>query len=64
MNSALIESQSNTYQLGGSNAYMTSRDWNRFGLLYNFNGVWVDGTRFFRDGWVDETKTPSTVNSG
>jgi len=64
MNSALIESQSNTYMLGGSSAYMTARDWNRFGLLYLLDGVWVDGSRFFREGWVNETKTPSEVDDG
>ena len=64
MNSALIEAQTNTYLLGGSNAYMTSRDWNRFGLLYERDGIWVDGTRFFADGWVAATGTPSAVNGG
>ena len=62
MTSAFIEPQANTYPLGGSNAYMTSRDWLRFGLLYERDGVWVDGTRILPEGWVDFTRTPSTVN--
>ena len=64
MNSALIEAQSNEYLLGGSNGFMTARDWLRIGLLYARDGVWVDGTRIFPEGWVDYTKSPSPANSG
>eukprot|EP00160_Parvularia_atlantis_P003717 Unigene1311_Nuclearia_a/m.4172 Unigene1311_Nuclearia_a/g.4172 ORF Unigene1311_Nuclearia_a/g.4172 Unigene1311_Nuclearia_a/m.4172 type:complete len:479 (+) Unigene1311_Nuclearia_a:16-1452(+) len=64
MNTALIESQANTYQLGGSNAYMAARDWLRLGLAYARDGIWVDGTRVLPEGWVDYTKTPSPTNGG
>jgi CubicO group peptidase (beta-lactamase class C family) len=63
MTSSLIEAQANTYLLGGSNAYMTSRDWLRLGQLYVRDGVWVDGTRYFPEGWVDFTETPSPTRS-
>jgi CubicO group peptidase (beta-lactamase class C family) len=64
MNSALVEAQANTYMLGGSNGYMTARDWNRLGLLFVRDGVWVDNTRYFSPTWVTETKTPSPTNGG
>ena len=62
MNSAIIESQANTYQLGGAAAYLCARDWARFGYLYLRDGVWLDGQRYLPEGWVDYTRTPSLTN--
>ena len=62
MNTALVEAQTNGYLLGGSNGYMTSRDWTRLGLLYARDGVWVDGTRVLPEGWVQYASTPSATN--
>ena len=43
--------------LGGIYAWMTARDWARFGLLYLRDGVWED-RRLLPEGWVDFTRTP------
>ncbi len=48
---------------GGLGANMSSRDFARFGLLYLRGGFW-DGTALLPVGWVDESRTPSPVNSG
>ena len=62
MHSALIEPEANGYLAGGSLAYMTARDWSRFGLLYLRDGVWVDGTRILPEGWVEYTSTPTAIS--
>lgn len=38
--------------LGGSNAYMTARDYARFGLFILRDGLW-EGERLLPEGWVD-----------
>lgn len=42
--------------LGGIYAWLTARDWARFGLLYLRDGVWED-RRLLPEGWVDFTRT-------
>lgn len=42
--------------LGGSNAYMSARDYARFGLLILRDGMW-DGARLLPEGWVDFNRT-------
>lgn len=42
--------------LGGSNAYMSARDYARFGLLILRDGIW-DGQRLLPEGWVDFNRT-------
>jgi CubicO group peptidase (beta-lactamase class C family) len=42
--------------LGGSSAYMSARDYARFGLLILRDGMW-DGTRLLPEGWVDFNRT-------
>lgn len=50
--------------LGGSNVYMSARDYARFGLLYLRGGVW-DGEQLLPDGWVDFSRSnPATSDNG
>jgi len=62
--SMYIEYQPNAVFLGGSYGYATARDWARFGLLYQRDGVWIDGTRIFAEGWVKYAGTSSHTNGG
>jgi CubicO group peptidase (beta-lactamase class C family) len=66
MVSALIEPQANGVPAGGSLAYMKAQDWARIGLLFLRDGVWVDGTRIFPEGWVaySFTAAPTSVFYG
>ncbi|MGB6318375.1 MAG: serine hydrolase, partial [Litorimonas sp.] len=42
--------------LGGSSAYMSARDYARFGLLLLRDGMW-EGERMLPPGWVDFNRT-------
>ncbi|MGJ8561221.1 MAG: serine hydrolase domain-containing protein [Litorimonas sp.] len=42
--------------LGGSNAYMSARDYARFGLFILRDGIW-EGQRLLPEGWVDFNRT-------
>jgi CubicO group peptidase (beta-lactamase class C family) len=57
----LLEDSTGTW-LGGLGADSTSRDFAKFGLLYLRDGVW-DGGRILPEGWVDESRSPSSTNS-
>ena len=57
----LLEDSTGTW-LGGLGADSTPRDFARFGLLYLRDGVW-DGGRILPEGWVDESRSPSSTNS-
>ena len=43
--------------------YVTTRDWARFGLLYQQDGVF-NGERILSEGWADFVSTPSPANPG
>lgn len=43
--------------------YVTTRDWARFGLLYQQDGVF-NGERVLPEGWVEFVSTPSPANAG
>jgi CubicO group peptidase (beta-lactamase class C family) len=43
--------------------YVTTRDWARFGLLYQQDGVF-NGERILAEGWADFVSTPSAANPG
>ena len=43
--------------------YVSTRDWARFGLLYQQDGVF-NGERILPEGWADFVSTPSPANPG
>ncbi len=53
-----LEYDGSGYFIAGYGANMTARDFARFGLLYQRDGVW-DGERILPEGWVDYARTPS-----
>ncbi len=56
----LLEDSTGTW-LGGLGADSTPRDYAKFGLLFLRDGVW-DGERILPEGWVDESRSPSSTN--
>lgn len=60
---AIVEFDAAGSMLGGSSAYMSVRDYARFGLLILRDGVW-EGKRLLPEGWVDLNRTnPGTPGS-
>lgn len=47
--------------IGSSYCYCTARDFARFAYLYLRDGVW-DGMRILPEGWVDFSRTPTSVD--
>jgi len=58
MTSALFEPDASGTFIGSSFAYMTARDWARFGELFRRDGVW-NGRRLLPAGWVRYATTPT-----
>jgi CubicO group peptidase (beta-lactamase class C family) len=58
MTSALFEPDASGTFIGSSFAFMTARDWARFGELFRRDGVW-DGRRLLPEGWVRYATTPT-----
>ena len=58
MRSAFFEPDASGSFVGSSYAFMTARDWARFGELHRLGGVW-DGRRILPEGWVRYVTTPA-----
>jgi CubicO group peptidase (beta-lactamase class C family) len=58
MASALLEPDASGSFIGSSFAFMTARDWARFGELFRRDGVW-NGRRLLPEGWVRYATTPT-----
>jgi CubicO group peptidase (beta-lactamase class C family) len=58
MTSAFLEPDASGTFIGSSFAFMTARDWARFGELHRRDGVW-NGSRILPEGWVRYVTTPT-----
>jgi len=58
MTSAFFEPDASGTPIGSSFAFMTARDWARFGELHRRDGMW-DGRRILPAGWVRYVTTPT-----
>lgn len=58
MTSAFFEPDPSGSFVGSSYAFMTARDWARFGELHRLDGVW-EGARILPEGWVRYVTTPA-----
>ena len=58
MTSAFFEPDVSGSFIGSSFAFMTARDWARFGELHRRDGVW-NGRRILPEGWVRYVTTPT-----
>jgi CubicO group peptidase (beta-lactamase class C family) len=58
LRSAFLEPDASGTLIGSSFAYMTARDWARFGELHRRDGEWL-GRRVLPEGWVRYVTTPT-----
>ena len=60
---AVFETDPSGTFVGSSYLYATLRDYARFALLYQQNGIF-NGERILPDGWVDYTRAPASASGG
>jgi len=60
---AVFETDPSGTFVGSSYLYATLRDYARFALLYQQNGIF-NGERILPEGWVDYTRTPASESGG
>jgi hypothetical protein len=63
MPDAVFEIDPSGTRVGSSYLYATARDYARFGLLFENDGVF-NGERILPEGWVKYTSTPSSASNG
>ncbi len=63
MTSAVLETDARGTFVGSSYLYATARDWARFGLFIEQNGVWND-TRILPEGFVDMMRAEAAAAKG
>ncbi len=61
MTRTTIASDASGTLVGSSFGYATARDWLRFGLLFQNDGVW-EGERLLPEGWVTYSVTPTLAD--
>ncbi len=60
---AVFETDPSGTFVGSSYLYATLRDYARFALLYQQDGIF-NGERILPEGWVDYTRTPASASGG
>lgn len=63
MRTAFLEPDASGSFIGSSFAFMSARDWARFGQLHLQQGVW-EGERVLPEGWVAYVTTPAPASRG
>lgn len=63
MKSMLLETDPSGSFVGSSYAWATARDWCRYGMLYEQEGVW-NGKQILPVGWTKYTATPAENSGG
>lgn len=64
MRSALIETDAGGEHVLSSFGWATARDWARFGLLYQNDGVWAGRERVLPEGWSGYTRRATPASDG
>ncbi len=63
MESMLLETDPKGLFVGSSYAWATARDWCRYGMLYEQDGIW-NGNQILPQDWTQYTATPATNSVG
>jgi CubicO group peptidase (beta-lactamase class C family) len=63
MRTAFLEPDASGSFIGSSFAFMSARDWARFGQLHLQRGIW-EGARVLPEGWVAYVTTPTPASRG